>query len=91
MEGHSERTTQPIYANWVRSTATPFEMALEFGYSPEGGPPADVPVLVAMTWEHAKALADLLNSNLAAFEAQAGPIRNVFEPANQGGDDGHDE
>ncbi|MBS1888413.1 MAG: DUF3467 domain-containing protein [Actinobacteria bacterium] len=70
--------TQLIYANWVRTNASPFDVALDFGYSPEQGPPDSIPVRVVMSWEEAKALVALLSENMADYEEQAGPIRKLF-------------
>jgi len=70
---------QLIYVNWVRMNATPFELGIDVGYSDEPGPPGAHPARLLMSWEHAKAMADLLSRNIAEYEAQAGVIREVFE------------
>jgi hypothetical protein len=71
--------TQLIYANWVRMVGTPFELSIDIGYHDEQGPPERFPARIAMSWEHAKAVSDLLARNIADYEEQAGPIREVFE------------
>lgn len=81
--------TRLIYANWVRTNSSPFDVALDFGYSPEQGPPDSVPVRVVMSWEEAKAMVALLSENIADYEEQAGPIRKLFSIPSEGnaGDD----
>jgi hypothetical protein len=81
--------TQLIYVNWVRMSGTPFELGIDVGYNDEQGPPETFPARLVMSWEHVKAMADLLNRNIAEYEAQAGEIREVFEKGeeNQGPND----
>ena len=64
--------------------ATIFDLAIDFGYHDEAGPPDAFPVRVAMSWEHAKALADLLAENIQAYEKDIGEVRN-FEEADDDG------
>jgi hypothetical protein len=84
--GHLPEDTQLIYANWVRMTGTPFELSIDFGYNEVQGPPKKFPVRVAMSWEHAKALAELLQSNIVDYEQSVGPIREVFETGQDASD-----
>jgi len=63
----------------MRMNATIFDLAIDFGYHDEPGPPDAFPVRVAMSWEHAKALADLLARNIQAFEEDMGEIRDFEE------------
>ena len=70
--------TQLVYANWVRMVATAYDLSMDFGYNHEQGPPERFPIRVAMSWEHAKALADLLQTNIAAYEAEIGTIRGFL-------------
>jgi hypothetical protein len=83
---HLPEDTQLIYANWVRMMGTPFELSIDFGYNEVQGPPEKFPVRVAMSWEHAKALAELLQSNIVDYEQSVGPIREVFETGQDASD-----
>ncbi len=66
--------------------ATLFDLAMDFGYADEPGPPDDFPVRVVMSWEHAKSLADLLAQNIQAYEEDIGEVRNFEE--DEDADDG---
>lgn len=65
--------------------ATLFDLAIDFGYHDEPGPPGAFPVRVAMSWEHAKALADLLAKNIKAYEDEVGQVRDFEDD-----EDAHD-
>jgi Protein of unknown function (DUF3467) len=79
--------TKLVYANWVRMNATPFDLAIDLGYHDEPGPPDAFPVRVAMSWEHAKVLADLLAQNIKAYEDQVGEVRIFDEDGDAHGGD----
>jgi hypothetical protein len=71
--------TKLVYANWARMNPTPYDLSIDFGYNDEPGPPKEFPVRLAMSWEHARTLAILLERNLKAYEEQAGEIREFEE------------
>ena len=71
--------TQLVYANWVRTNSSPFDLSIDFGYTTAPGPPDEYPVRVVMSWEEAKGLLSLVAENVADYEDQAGPIRDLFE------------
>lgn len=75
-----------LYANWVRVAATPYEIALDFGYREDDAPPKAPDARIVMTWEHAKDVLMLLQNTVEQYEKQAGPIRDfesVIQPAVQ--------
>jgi Protein of unknown function (DUF3467) len=81
MPSDSQEPTPPlIYANWVRVNGTPYDVALDFGYREDDGPPRTPDARVVMAWEHAKDVLALLQNTVEQYEKQAGPIRE-FETA----------
>jgi hypothetical protein len=64
-----------LYANWVRVAATPYDVAMDFGYREDDGAPRSPDARVVMAWEHAKDVLALLQNTIEQYEKQAGPIR----------------
>jgi hypothetical protein len=71
---------QPVYANVVEFTTTPYDIVLDFGFrSPESikrGPEGGYTIVsrVAMSLSHAKSMLPLLARVIAEYEEQVGPI-----------------
>jgi hypothetical protein len=69
-------------------------MSIDLGYRPDPAPPAEFPVSVIMSWEHAKTLQRLVNAAVKSYEEEVGPIRE-FEgkigPARPAGQIGFDQ
>jgi Protein of unknown function (DUF3467) len=67
-----------VYTNLLRTTASPFEFALDFGYiTAKAEPPSEPPegqVRVVMTWEYAKLLRDLMQEVIETREGNVGEI-----------------
>ena len=66
-----------VYANWARTEATPFDLAVDLGYRTAPGPPSHYPVRVIMSWEQAVSLRDLLDHVIAEYQEEVGPIRDL--------------
>jgi Protein of unknown function (DUF3467) len=76
MPSDPQQSTPPLlYANWVRIAATPYDVALDFGYREDDGPPRVPDARVVMAWEHAKDVLTLLQNTVEQYEKQVGPIR----------------
>jgi Protein of unknown function (DUF3467) len=65
-----------IYANWVRTVTTPYDLALDLGYRTGPAPPERFPVRIIMSWEHAKDLQALLGAAVSEYEKEVGGIRD---------------
>jgi hypothetical protein len=71
---------EPLYANAVQMTVSPFDMVLDFGFrSPEEwarGPDAGYEVVarVAMSLSHAKSMLPLMAKVIADYEQKFGQI-----------------
>lgn len=74
----TEGEQQPIYVNWVRFGAGPFDLLMDFGYrvpEPEDREAEPEPsVSVVMSLSHAKSMLPLLARVIAEYENQAGPV-----------------
>jgi hypothetical protein len=73
---------QMVYANVAGIRGGPFDVSLEFGYLvPQGSKEEAVPpawlVRVGMSWEHLRALHQLIGDQLASYEEQVGSIREI--------------
>ena len=68
--------TQRVYANHTQLRGAAFDVALDFGYQ-SGDEPAEILVRVAMSWEHAAAIASLLNEHLAEYQKTVGKLPDV--------------
>ncbi len=71
-----------FYANQAGLRPGPFDIALDFGYlaaGAEGEPPAGTQWIarVAMSWEHARALHDLLGEQIRNYEENVGPLPDI--------------
>lgn len=79
-------TTQVVYANWVRTRATPWDIGFDLGYQDVqgGGPPDHIPVRAVMSWEHAKALNELLTRAIASYEEQTDSTIRSFTEVEEG-------
>jgi hypothetical protein len=71
-----------VYANAVGARGGAFDISLEFGYvvPPGEGEAPPVPnwrVRVAMSWEHARAMLQLLEEQIQAYEDKVGPIPDI--------------
>jgi Protein of unknown function (DUF3467) len=79
---HPHATAPPmqmVYANVAGIRASAFDVSVEFGHAiPASEGEVQIPpnwlVRVAMSWEHARALRDLLDKQLEAYETQVGPL-----------------
>jgi hypothetical protein len=73
---------QLVYANTAGIRGGPFDASLEFGYviPPGEGEDPRPPiwaVRVAMSWEHVRALHELLGAQLKKYEAQVGKLPDI--------------
>ena len=73
---------QLVYANAVVLRGGAFDLSLEFGYSVPPGEgeqpqPPDWLVRVAMSWEHALALSELLTDHIAQYQEKVGTIPDI--------------
>lgn len=73
----SEEVAQGTYSNLAVITHSSSEFVLDFVRIMPGVPKANVKSRVILTPEHAKRLLMALQDNVAKFEAQHGPIKNV--------------
>ncbi|MBN1116863.1 MAG: DUF3467 domain-containing protein [Bacteroidales bacterium] len=72
-----EDVAQGIYSNLAIITHSTSEFVLDFVRIMPGMPKANVQSRIILTPEHAKRLLLALQDNIAKFEAQHGPIKNV--------------
>ena len=95
-------TLQVVYANTAGIQGGPFDCAIDFGYQSltdretvEGFPETtettetNWSVRVAMSWEHARSMHDLLGKQIEAFEKAAGNLPNTDKL--RGGDPDDDD
>jgi hypothetical protein len=73
---------QLVYANASGMRGGPFDLSIEFGYVvPPGEGEAPQPpiwqVRVAMSWEHAQALRDLLDAQLREYQNIVGELPSI--------------
>jgi hypothetical protein len=67
-----------VYVNWMRTTGSPFDLAVDVGY--QGGPGLPNPAArLVMTWEHARLLSDSLRQAVEQYEKTVGKLRNLDE------------
>jgi hypothetical protein len=78
------QATPLLYANVTAVRSGPFDVALDFGYlavSVEGHAPNETQTQwgtrVAMSWEHARALHELLGEQIAKYEENVGPLPDI--------------
>jgi len=74
--------TQLIYANILKAEGGPYDVALEFGYKAGEAEPV-FPVRVAMSWEHAKSLLQLLDNLIEGFEERVAEVPDVSKLENE--------
>jgi hypothetical protein len=65
-----------IYVNATRTLGGAFDLTLDLGYQ-RGAEPPDWVVSVAMSWEHAQALAASLEDVLKRYQDQVGPLPDI--------------
>jgi hypothetical protein len=65
-----------VYSNAVSFVATPYDLRLNFSeVKPKAGKLINAPVVgVAMSWEHAKALVEILQTSISNHETDFGPL-----------------
>lgn len=86
---------QVVYANTAGIQGGPFDLAIDFGYmalrrdADEGVPETNWSVRVAMSWEHARSLYDLLGKQIEAFETAVGNLPDTDKL--RGGDPDDDD
>ena len=78
-----EDVAQGTYSNLAIITHSTSEFVLDFVRIMPGMPKAEVKSRIILTPEHAKRLLMALQDNIAKFEAQHGPIKNI-EPGGGG-------
>ena len=87
----NEEVAQGTYSNLAVITHSTSEFVVDFVRIMPGIPKANVKSRIILTPEHAKRLLMALQDNVAKFEAQHGPIKNVkpgsenLPPMNFGG------
>ena len=73
----NEEVAQGTYSNLAVITHTTSEFVVDFVRIMPGIPKANVKSRIILTPEHAKRLLMALQDNIAKYEAQHGPIKNV--------------
>ena len=73
----NEEVAQGTYSNLAVITHSTSEFVVDFVRIMPGIPKANVKSSIILTPEHAKRLLMALQDNVAKFEAQHGPIKNV--------------
>jgi hypothetical protein len=75
--------TPVIYTNTARVTSSFYDVQITFSEARQTGPSevtTRAHVVVVMSPEHAKALADALNTAIEQYEAQFGKLRSIPTP-----------
>lgn len=72
-----------VYFNTAQALATEYELSFDLGYRTATGAEPDFAIRIVTSWEHAKALRDLLDRLIVGYEDSAGPIRD-FSDGQQG-------
>ncbi len=69
-----------VYVNAMSLSGSPIDVALDLGYR---GPNGEInyAVRVAMTWEHAALMNDLLGQALDRYRSDSGDIRDIQKMA----------
>lgn len=78
IQGAVIRSLPVVYFNATMAQATEYELSLDLGFR-AGPTDPELAVRAVTSWEHAKRLRDLLDRLIAAYEDQAGPIREFPE------------
>ena len=69
-----------VYVNAMSVSGSPIDIAIDLGYrGPDGG--INYAVRVAMTWEHAALMHDILGQALDRYRNESGEIRDVQKMA----------
>jgi hypothetical protein len=76
---HAQPDVPRVYSNTVAAHPGAFDIVLDFGFQLGDQPhvPADVGARVAMSWEHAHALARVLAELLERYQEELGPLPNI--------------
>ena len=65
-----------VYANIMSASASPVDLSLDFGYRGSDGV-INMAVRVAMSWEHAQLVHQLMGQLLDRYQEDVGEIRDV--------------
>ncbi len=79
-----EEVAQGTYSNLAVITHSTSEFIVDFVRIMPGTPKAKVKSRIVLTPEHAKRLMAALQDNVAKYEANFGPIKNLKGPGNGG-------
>jgi hypothetical protein len=71
-----EDRLERIYTNYVAMRGGAFDLAIDFGYR-IGDDEPELLTRVAMSWEHAAAVAALLTRQIAQYEEQMGSLPDI--------------
>ena len=72
-----EKESEGVYSNLALMTHSPAEFIIDFARIVPGAQKAKVYSRIIMTPQHAKALLDVLERNIKAFEDKHGQIKKV--------------
>jgi len=76
-----EDVSEGIYSNLAIITHSHTEFVLDFARLMPGVPKARVKSRIVMTPQHAKRLMKALKDNIAKFESNHGPIKDIEQPS----------
>ena len=76
-----EDVSEGIYSNLAIITHSHTEFVLDFARLMPGVPKARVKSRIIMTPQHAKRLMKALKDNIAKFESNHGPIKDIEQPS----------